>query len=596
MDVRRQLILVTLTVGTLLLGLHLGTAWAQADEPPRTGRSWLTRNLERFFGGTDQQAENLDGRTREISEIYRRYAGRPIEVVLVHQVAGFREGWNQDQSTAKRLLTGMTSSIQSYTRDGIIRDYLLFAQGDRVDPFALADSEVLLRQLPYINDVRIQVVPLQGEGEAVAIIVETTDRWPLGVTGKLITAEKYSVDLYSENVGGLGIRLSNEILHDSFEDPDWGYRGELSKDNIGGSFWGAALEYESSYERRIQAARFERRLAHPGLHRVGGFSFDHAYEFSEGREPAKFDHFDAWVGDVIRVDHVQPRRVDTRAVLVPAVRFFRRSHYIRPRVEEDLNRNYHDRDVWLAGLTFQRFRIYSTSNLFGDGETENVPVGLSVQLSGGYEKAEFQERMPVALVGSWTALDSDGCVSRVALEAGSYWLHGRSEERAMKLGLGHITRLIGLGDQRMRLFGEVEYTLGRRRYPRDRIYLDNAHGIRNLEDRVVQGNQRLTTSLEARLFSNLRLWGFRLSFFGFSDVGVIGSEKSSSIFKEKAYLSTGLGVRLRNPSLVLPTIQVQLSFLSNIDTPGLALGVKVGNVKKREWTVPGTRPDLPKYN
>ena len=119
--------------------------------------------------------------------------------------------------------------------------------------------------------------------------------------------------------------------------------------------------------------------------------------------------------------------------------------------------------------------------------------------------------------------------------------------------------------------------------------------MRNLPRSRVEGHQRLAASLEGRLFSTVSLLGFRFSFFGFADAGVIGAEDASSIFEEKFYVSTGLGVRLRNPRLVFPTIQLQVYLLSDIDAPGLAVDFEIGNVKKRTLAVPDTRPRLPRY-
>ena len=49
----------------------------------------------------------------------------------------------------------------------------------------------------------------------------------------------------------------------------------------------------------------------------------------------------------------------------------------------DTNRAYHDRDVILAGLAYQRYKIYRTSYLFADGETESMPIGFSATIDGG---------------------------------------------------------------------------------------------------------------------------------------------------------------------------------------------------------------------
>jgi hypothetical protein len=584
-----------------LVLMALLTAWpagaseqGEAAAPAGDGH-WISRNLERYFGGADDSTEILDGTAVLAASEYLPHAGKLIEAVRVHQVASFERRADEEASVSKQVLDGLTRPFQTYTRDGVIRDYLLFAEGDRVDPFALADSEIMLRRLSFINDVRIMVIPLVNETESVVIVVETTDRWPFGVSGKLVTVEKFSLDLYSENVAGTGTRFSNRILHDSREDPRWGYRAELSKDNIAGTYWAAALDYENSYDRRFVSARLDRRLAHPGLRRVGGLAFDRLDEFATEEETFAYDQFDAWLGEVVRLDPGRASESVTRSTLVPAVRYFRRDHAGRPTVSPDTNRAYHDRDVILAGLAYQRYKIYRTSYLFADGETESMPIGFSAGLSGGYERREFEERVPLFLQTSWNSFSNEGRVFYGLFEVGTYWRAGRPEEGVLMVVGGHVSPLSDLGDQRYRLYSELSYTLGLDRYPNDGIYLGHDRGVRNLPRSRVEGNQRLAASLEGRLFSTVSLLGFRFSFFGFADAGVIGAEDASSIFEEKFYVSTGLGVRLRNPRLVFPTIQLQVYLLSDIDAPGLAVDFEIGNVKKRTLAVPDTRPRLPRY-
>ena len=103
--------------------------------------------------------------------------------------------------------------MSSFTRDGIIRQYLLFERGDTIDPYSLADSERLLRQLSYINDARILVVPVTGPDNGVAVIVEYRDRWPYGATGKIKDFGRYEASVYTTNLGGLGVRFDNKIIH-----------------------------------------------------------------------------------------------------------------------------------------------------------------------------------------------------------------------------------------------------------------------------------------------------------------------------------------------------------------------------------------------
>lgn len=559
-------------------------------------KSWLSRNLERYFGGENQQAEDLAGEALGIVDTYVEHAGKTIEVVIVHQVAGFGEAWDTDHSATQRLLTGVTGSFRSNTRDNVIRSYLLFRRGDHLDPYALADSEVMLRRLPYINDVRLTVVPLAQDGQSVAVVVETTDRWPLGVDGQVTRAEEFSAKLYSENVAGYGVNFSNEILHNSLADPVWGYSGRLRKENIAGTFIAADVVYENSYRRHARKAQAERLLSHPGLHGVGGISFEHTDDYESYQQPNRFEHIDLWLGDVVRLRRERGAGPGKRPVLVPALRYFRTGYLDRPTVDPDTNRSFHEQKALLAGLTFRRLKDYKSSYVFGDGEIEVLPVGAAIRLSTGYEWREFETRTPVFLETALTSVRHRGDVLFFNLGLGGHIRNRRMEDGVFKIGAAYLTPLWDAGRRSYRFYSRLEYTEGLNRHPDDHIFLGGRTGIRELPNNAVRGNQRLVGTLAARLFTDWAVLGFRFSFYAFADAGLMGQEDAAAFFAQKIHVSTGLGARLRNPSLVLPTVQVQLSFLTNPDTPGMSLAFKVGRTSTPSLDMPGVRPVLPEYN
>ena len=80
-------------------------------------------------------------------------------MVIVSQVARFNQEWNQDKASGQRLLNTAVRPIHAYTQDRIIREYLLFEQGQVVDPFALADSERPLAE--SLKDTVARVVPVR---------------------------------------------------------------------------------------------------------------------------------------------------------------------------------------------------------------------------------------------------------------------------------------------------------------------------------------------------------------------------------------------------------------------------------------------------
>ncbi len=128
----------------VLVGLLVGAAETSAAEPAvpdsvaaaegdeSADGSWLTRNLNRYFGNAAPTGDDLDGHAVELVDRYTEHVGKPIEVVLVYQVERFDSDWHRSKGTSQRALNTATKPIQTYTRDRTIRQFLLFERGQVV--------------------------------------------------------------------------------------------------------------------------------------------------------------------------------------------------------------------------------------------------------------------------------------------------------------------------------------------------------------------------------------------------------------------------------------------------------------------------------
>ena len=548
------------------------------------------RVLTRFFGNKNPSGENLQGRTVSAVERFTAEAGKFIEVVLVHPVGRFEEGWDQDKVGARRLLNNLASPLQSYTDDWVIRDFLLFRRGERVDPYLLADSERLLRNQDFISDARIHVVPLNDQGDTVAVVVQTADRWPLGADADIKNADEFRASLYSVNLLGTGLGFSNEILYKQPGNPDTGYRGVLRKGNLGGTFWNAEIEYEDSHQERQGRVQLERPLAHPGINLLGGVSRDRLRLRDQEAQPDEVVLSDVWTGVVRRLYDRRTVGIGPRPLIVPALRLVDRDYRDRPVVSADSNRAFHESRLYLAGLFFQRLDYYKTSYLLGLGETENVPRGVVMKLTGGYQDGEFLRRICLFLDTGAVFLLERGDVYYGGVDWGGYFRNDRIEEGILRLDGGYYTALLGSGRYRSRLSGRLGYILGINRPPGDVLSLRPEEGLRVLPDQEVEGGQRLTAAVETSLFTPWSLFGFRVSCFTFADAGVVGAETSSSLFQEKIYYGTGLGFNLRNPDLALPTWRISFSLRNRIEDHRTDFRLSFRSVIPTSLGIPRAKP------
>jgi hypothetical protein len=594
----RKLVTGLLVLFLLGVGLVSGVqAQATASIPDSTvaadsneDGSWLTRTLKRYFGNSGQIGEELDGQAVELVNEYEAFIGKTIEVIIVHQVARFDPNWYANQESSQKILTSATKPFQSYTKDRLIREYLLFEQGQALDPFLLADSERMLRELDFINDVRILLVPLMGkDDDSVVVVVETRDKWPFGITGNLKDIDRYDLNLYFSNIGGYGVRLDNKLKYRGDLEPNAGYQGRLRKENIKGSFIDLFLLYEDSWQVLSRQASLQRTLVHPGIRWLGGGSWEYTDLRDNGGIPRKYQIGDYWLGYAIPLNDQRSIEQSARPMLIPAVRFRKIDYLEAPSASADSNSGYLDTRDYLAGVTYQRFKNYKTSYLFKMGETEDLPGGFTAKLSGGYQDRQVYDRTSGFMQLAFAKIRSGGSITMVGVDLGGYFHEYRIEDGSLNVVGAHFTRLMGGGSFRHRFYARAGYTLAFQRKWDETLVLGNSTGLRGLDDNLVLGNQRLVVNLESRVFTPWSVLGFRFMLFGYADVGTVGGEKDP-IAKNKIYSSLGLGFRINNPDLVLPSTQVRIGFVNSVEESGFVLGFKLGGVDYPEIRMPGTIP------
>ena len=583
-----------LVLAGLLTGLLACPAAAAEDTGPQQ-ESRLDHLLGRFFGNRTPSGEDLEGRAFSAVDRFANDTGDYIEVVLVHPVARFEEDPVGEDSRGRRLLGGLTRPLHSYTSDAVIRDYLLFRRGERIDPYLLADSERLLRGLPYVSDARLSVVPLNAAGDTVAVVVQTVDRWPIGIDGEVASADEYRADLYSVNLRGTGIGWWNRMLYKADGDPRIGFRTWARKENVKGTFWDAEIEYGDSHEDRRLRGALERTLVHPGINLVGGASWDRYLGRRDTEPNAESVSVDTWVGRVHRLYDRRTIGRRPRAVLVPAVRILDVHYRSQSTLPADSNLVLTDNRFYLGALSYHRLKYYKTSFLLGLGETENVPRGYVAKLTAGYQDGQANRRACVFLDTGAVSVRQRGDLAFAGIDWGGFFRDRRIEEGILRVEGGYFTSLVGDGRYRTRFNGRIEYTLGIRRAPGQRLVLRRDLGQRLLPEEEVSGNQRLVTSFEANLFTPWSLAGFRLSWLSFADLGVIGDEEADSVWQERVYYGAGFGVNLRNPDLALPTWRITAAVRNRVEDGSTEFVLGFRSIGSTRLGVPSAKPALLVY-
>jgi hypothetical protein len=450
------------------------------------------------------------------------YTGKTIGRIVFQRVDLF-DGSVEDTARTARSWTGRTLNfLHIHTRQPVIARYLLFSAGDAVDPDRMADSERLLRSLSYIEDARIYLAPLADDPRQVEVRVVTKDRFSLGVDASMGGLGKFRSGVYNKNFLGMGMEMGHQFLYNQNHQSPGGYHGWLRFDHIGRHLVTTDIDYINTSEVDELSVRFDRGFFTPQARYAGGFRLANTRRLpaqlsSEGPLSDNLYRarlFDFWGGRSFEIHGLKRRSEITASVRYSGIAFPERPENI----DRTDNLFYHQRRLLLANLSLISRRFYRSRNFSGFGDTEDIPIGISAGITGGYDFGEFFRR-PYAgaeIAGSWwvNGIGYFGLQSTLAgflrdehWEDGLLRLHGR-----------YFTPLLRFRQFRFRQLVEVEYTQGLRRLTPD-DYLSFRKSLRNFPNDLPNGQNRLTFSLESILFAPGDFYGFKAAFFAFSDFG-----------------------------------------------------------------------------
>lgn len=191
-----------------------------------------------------------------------------------------------DDPREDRRLFHWVNRLHRLTRPQIVRDRLLFKEGDRYDPARLAESERLLRDAGYFYEVEIRPQDYDPATNEVAVGVRVRDVWSLKGGLKLGRSggeNSFGFGLTDDNFLGTGKSLkidwrrnvdrNSTIFH--YDDPAiGGSRWQLQLDaenNSDGSAYGADLElpFYAFDARRAFGVQLRQETATVPLYQLG---------------------------------------------------------------------------------------------------------------------------------------------------------------------------------------------------------------------------------------------------------------------------------------------------------------------------------------
>jgi hypothetical protein len=495
--------------------------------------------------------------TGNSQEIFREYSGKRIRKIEVRRLNVFGADVNNPGLYNPRGLEKLLNSTHINTNENVLRKYLLFAEGDTLSPLTLSDNERIIRELPFINDARIIVVPVSGE-EA-DIIVLTRDTYSLGFDLNIRSPRSGTIKMFDANFLGVGHEFELDIPYSTGSPNSPGIAMKYKISNLFKSFIDLNLNYYNAFGKRSYGINATKNLISSTTKYAGGVSLLDTLttiNLDSLTKPLKKTYQDYWLLRSFLINKESVTRI------IAGIRYTNNNPYERPEIDPQTNYRLQKYRLFLgsAALSFQKF--YKTNLIYNYGRTEDIPYGALMRLTAGLEVNEFKRRIYSGLdVSFGQSIQSLGYFYSSA-GFGTFIRNDSTEQGVFSARVKYISNLINLGQYRIRNFINVDYTRGFDRYNDEFLFIPRGDGFTGFKNDSLRGTQRIYLNLETVVFSPTIIYGFRFAFFGFADMAFLAANRE--VVNNGRFLSDiGLGVRIRNDNLIFNTFQIKLGYFPN---------------------------------
>nr|WP_080058635.1 hypothetical protein [Spirosoma aerolatum] len=548
----------------------------------RMYRHRLTRQL---YDAVFQDVYNSRLQTGEVNQIetnpFKPFEGRIIGNIYIRRLSVFGQTVYDTLRQPGNWIERLGGRLHTNTREHVIRrSYLLFQQGDVVNPTVLRDNERLLRTTSIFHDARILIVPRAGSRQFVDVYVITQDVWSLLPIGGFGGFQNFSIGFNQLNFRGLGHQLWTQVAYNG-TDPrqTMEYQAHYKVPFIAKTFLTAQADLLYLRDLKQISAKIYRPFLTPDTKYAGSIELNHTQVNNRliTRNdtvlfvPLSYNYTDVWIGRSFRLfyrENDNDIEKKGRSRLIIALRNTDYSYSRRPTVTADTNQIYQDSRTTLFSVGYSRRKYVRDVLIYGFGRTEDVPTGESIALITGFDDAELGRRKYMGLNFSQGNYVRQMGYLYGLVSLGGYIRSNRIEQGVFSLESNYFSPLIKSRWGNMRHFFNTRYTTGISRFANEYISLGstgsgiNTDGIGVNSDALI-GTKRWFINYENILFSKLNLIGFRVAFITFVNLGLV-SFPDRPLLSGPLYQGYGIGFRLRNENLTFNSFQIRLAYYPNI--------------------------------
>lgn len=533
----------------------------------KTSGNKVMRSLSQLtFVSTNSMELKGDSEDANVANPYEAYEGKVIGSIDFQVLEPFGPVLNDTTALPYTWLGRFGNSIHIETREYILRDYLLVNTGELLDPLKLADNELIIRNLNFINDVKIYVIPV-GDSDTVKLLYLAKDKFSFGINPIIKTGKNYTLKVWNENFYGLGHRVEGEVSIITDRSPVMQFeRGRYIIPNINGSFIRGEIGYELLDGQDVYSISFARGYLPPTIQTGLGMEYErYVFDGNYLNEDSVMELQDvdvefmkAFLGHAFMIqENKTPGKHGV--YLTPSAGVVRKYYNLKPTIQPGYEGRYRNATLLLGSISLSQNNYYKSRYFYEFGRIEDIPYGMLFNLTGGYESGELYNR-----IYSGFSISASDYINNFGylfgqISAGGYYFEDVIQEGIVDLRLEYASGLFRIRHSNIRLFSRMWYTTGINRLTDEYLRFDGKNGIEHFSSAKLLDKRRLSFNVEPVVFTPIMFLGFRFVFFGFASFGMIGGV-DESIFHNTIYQGYGAGVRIRNDNLVFNTLEISIGF------------------------------------
>lgn len=497
------------------------------------------------------------------------------------------------------------NSLHIKTQNIIIKNLLLFKINKPYDSLLVKESERLIRSQRYVQEVNFNAVPVSKTSDSVDVFIRVQDIWSF-IPEFQISKTSSDFGFTDNNLAGLGATFQGKTHIDRVAGKS-ATKVSYLVPNIRNTYISFRLQFLfTDVNSLIKENRFSRSYYSTISSNLPySFSGNHALIRSVELLREFYSPLTKWAGgifvgqlitaqsyfaeDTLRYlsarTNIQDlwaarawqlfkghQELDRTTNLIFSLRALRIRYPRQVAGAEGLG-IFNGENIYFAGIGISSRSYAKDRYIFSYGKIEDVPLGRVIGLTVGYD-VQHKERMYFGLKAAWGNYFKFGYLSS-HFEYGTFIGSEGFQQEVIMARINYYTRLLNLGNWKLRQFARPTLVLGIKRQPGDNLsFGDLMKGFGETDD---PAQHVLVLALQTQSYAPWNLAGFHFGPYLFASFGLLGTE-SSGFSNSRLYTLLGLGVLIRNEYLMFNTFQISLTFYPYI--PGNGYNIFKANAYK----------------